>query len=122
MLYLRPPESAIMEKTPTRRFPRIPAQHVVMIHALGQRPLEEFARTRTIGLGGCMFVSEEPLVHGTPLDLAIALGGRVVRAESRVVYQKERAGKLHEVGVEFVDLSSSDRTFLEGVMAGRLES
>lgn len=111
-----------MDKNPTRRYPRIPAQHVVMIHAQGPCPLEEFARTRTIGLGGCMFVSEEPLGHGTSLDLAIALEGRVVRAGSRVVYQKERGGRLHEVGVEFVDLSSADRSFLENVMADRLES
>lgn len=68
-----------------------------------------------------MFVSEEPLGAGTPLDLAIALHGRIVRAGSRVVYEHAQGRQAHEVGVEFVDLSSSDRRFLEGLVAGRRE-
>jgi hypothetical protein len=104
-----------------RRYPRVPAQHVVLVRAQGRRPLEEFARTRTLGLGGCMFVSEESLGHGTPLDLAIAVDGRVVRTESRVVYEHVQGRFAHEVGVEFVDLSQADRRFLESVVAERLE-
>jgi hypothetical protein len=110
-----------MSPTPARRYPRIPAQHVVMVRSQGIRPLEEFARTRTLGLGGCMFVSTEPLGFGTPLDLAIALDGRVVRTESRVVYERQQGRNAHEVGVEFVDLSAADRSFLAFVVATRMD-
>ena len=104
-----------------RRYPRILAQHVVMVRLQGSRPLEEFARTRTLGLGGCMFVSEEPLGHGNRLELAISLAGRVLRADSRVVYEKELRGAGREVGVEFVQMDVNDRRFLEAVVSERLE-
>ncbi len=111
-----------MLDSPPRRFPRIPAQHVVLVRSQGERPLEEFARTRTLGLGGCMFVSEEPLGNGRPLELAIAVAGRVVRTGSRVVYERERGSFKHEVGVEFLGLSPADRNFLAAVVAERLEA
>ena len=35
-----------------RRFPRIPAEHAVMVRLLGGPRFEGFAKTRVIGLGG----------------------------------------------------------------------
>ena len=37
-----------------RRFPRIQAEHAVMVRLLGTKAFEEFARTRVIGPGGCL--------------------------------------------------------------------
>lgn len=97
----------------TRRFPRVQATHAVMLRLLGTSVFEEFARTRVIGPGGCMFVSEESLGFGSLMELSIALRGRVVKTDSRVVYEIRRSDTEHQVGVEFLRISSADRTFLE---------
>lgn len=101
-----------------RRFPRVQAEHAVMVRLLGVRPFEEFARTRVLGPGGCMFVSEESLGYGSLMELSIALQGRVLKTDSRVVYEVVQNGK-HQVGVEFLRISPADRAFLETVVAQR---
>src|ERR1700712_1696148 len=50
-----------------RRFPRTPAEHAVMVRLLGGPRFEGFAKTRVIGLGGCMFVNRESLGYGSPV-------------------------------------------------------
>jgi c-di-GMP-binding flagellar brake protein YcgR len=101
----------------TRRFARTQAQHCVMVRLLGSTGFEEFARTRVIGAGGCMFVSEESLGFGSLMELSIALRGRVVRTDGRVVYEIRRSDTEHQVGVEFLRISPADRTFLETLVA-----
>jgi c-di-GMP-binding flagellar brake protein YcgR len=101
-----------------RRFPRVQAEHAVMVRLLGVRPFEEFARTRILGPGGCMFVSEESLGYGSLMELSIALQGRVLKTDSRVVYENEQNG-MHQVGVEFLRISPADRAFLETIVVQR---
>lgn len=101
------------QTTKNRRFPRVQARHAVMVRLLGASPFEEFARTRVIGPGGCMFVSEESLGFGSLMELSIALRGRVVKTDSRVVYEIRRSDTEHQVGVEFLRISSADRAYLE---------
>jgi hypothetical protein len=96
-----------------RRFPRIPAKHAVMVRLLGGQPFEEFARTRVLGPGGCLFVSQESLGFGSLMELSIAVQGRVLKTDARVVYEVERDGREHHVGVEFLRISPADRWFLE---------
>lgn len=104
----------------TRRFPRVNAQHVCMVRVLGGlRPFEEFARTRVIGAGGCMFVSQESLGFGSLMELSISLQGRVLRTDGRVVYEIQKSPTEHQVGVEFLRISQSDKMFLEGVVEHR---
>jgi hypothetical protein len=100
-------------QTRNRRFPRCKAEHAVMVRLLGSSAFEEFARTRIIGAGGCMFVSEESLGFGSLMELSIALRGRVVKTDSRVVYEIRRSATEHQVGVEFLRISSADRAYLE---------
>jgi hypothetical protein len=100
-----------------RRFPRIQAQHVCMVRLLGVQPFEEFARTRVLGPGGCMFVSQESLGFGSLMELSISLKGRVLKTDSRVVYEIRRGDNEHQVGVEFLRISSADRAFLESLAA-----
>lgn len=101
----------------TRRFPRIDAQHVCMVRVLGgMRPFEEFARTRVIGTGGCMFVSQESLGFGSLMELSISMRGRVLRTDGRVVYEIEKSPTEHQVGVEFLRISPADKMFLEGLL------
>ena len=56
-----------------RRFPRITAEHAVMVTKAGAETLEEFAKTRDLGLGGCMFLSDEPVGPGSVIELLISL-------------------------------------------------
>src|SRR6185295_9609231 len=100
-----------------RRSRRIQAQHAVMVRLLGTSAFEEFARTWVIGAGGCMFVSEESLGFGSLMELSISLRGRVVKTDSRVVYEIRRSDTEHQVGVEFLRISSADREYLESLVA-----
>lgn len=102
-----------------RRFPRVPAEHAVIVRLLGVQPFEEFARTRVLGPGGCMFVSEESLGFGSLMELCIAVQGRVVKTDSRVVYEISKSPTEHQVGVEFLRISSTDRAFIENLVAQR---
>ena len=102
-----------------RRFPRVQAEHAVMVRLLGTKAFEEFARTRVIGPGGCMFVSEESLGFGSLMELSIALRGRVVKTDCRVVYEIRKTPSEHQVGVEFLRISPTDRAFLESFVAQR---
>lgn len=106
----------------SRRFPRVKAEHAVMVRLLGTLPFEEFARTRVIGPGGCMFVSEESLGFGSLMELSIALQGRVLKTDSRVVYEISRSPTEHQVGVEFLRISPADRAFLESFVSRKTQS
>lgn len=102
-----------------RRFPRVEAKHAVMVRLLGGQPFEEFARTRVLGPGGCLFVSQESLGFGSLMELSIAVQGRVLKTDARVVYEFERDGREHHVGVEFLRISSADRGFLQSFVGVR---
>lgn len=69
--------------------------------------MEELARTRVIGLGGCMFMSPLPVGSRAELEVLIAVDGAVVRTGGRVAYEIRR-GEEYEVGVEFLYVSSED--------------
>jgi hypothetical protein len=95
-----------------RRFPRIAAEHAVLVTKSGTDAVEEFAKTRNLGLGGCMFLSDEALGLGSVIEVLISLAGRVVPTTARVVY--EHAGdQRFEIGVEFLRLDPADRQFLQ---------
>ena len=106
-----------------RRYPRVPIDRPSLARVLDpepfQRPFEDFTRTRVLGSGGCMFLSPEPVGFGSLMELHIALGERVVRADSRVVYEREHGQGEHEVGVEFLRMSPADRAYVESVVAAR---
>jgi hypothetical protein len=95
-----------------RRFPRIAAEHAVMVTRAGPETLEAFAKTRDLGLGGCMFLSDEPLGTGSVIELLISLSGRVVRTTARVIYENA-SDRRFEVGVEFLRLDPADRELLQ---------
>jgi len=95
-----------------RRFPRIAAEHAVMVTKAGAEALEEFAKTRDLALGGCMFLSDEPLGAGSVIELLISVSGRVVPTTARVVYENA-SDRRFEVGVEFLRLDPADREFLQ---------
>lgn len=96
-----------------RRFPRISAENVVLVKSLGDEELEEFAKIRTMGMGGCGFMSAEPLGRGSVLDLLISVDRNVVNSRARVVYQQSLEEGGYEIGVEFIDLNDSNRELIQ---------
>ncbi len=105
------------EDRPRRRFPRIASEHTVLVRPLQGETAERFAKTRVVGLGGCMFVSEEAVGVEAILELLIAVGLRVVRVVARVVYEIPHADGGFEVGVEFLEVSPFDRAVVESLFA-----
>ncbi len=94
-----------------RRFPRMPAEIVVLVSRPEPQPVEGFGKTREVGLGGCCFVVPSSLGVGAELDLSLSIGGRVVSAAAQVVYEIPVERGV-EVGVEFLRLDGGDRQFL----------
>lgn len=101
-----------------RRFPRISSENAVLVKKLGPQVLEHFARTRVVGLGGCMFVSETPLGVGSAIEILISVKGHVIKAQARVVWELPAADGKTEIGIEFVNVAPSDRAALEGLLNG----
>lgn len=102
-----------------RRFPRIPAEHAVLVKPLGLEADEAFAKTRVLGLGGCMFVQDEPLGEGAAIELLISIRGQVIKTTARVVYEQPHPGGGVEIGCEFLFVSDKDRQVLEATFSGR---
>ena len=95
-----------------RRFPRIDSENSVLVRSLGAVRQEGLVKTRVVGLGGCMFVNDEPLGVGTFLDLALAISGDVAHTQGRIVYEIPRREGVLEVGVEFLGLSDEGRSLI----------
>jgi hypothetical protein len=99
-----------------RRFPRVPSENSVMITKLSADRVEGFTKTRVVGLGGCMIVSDVPLGVGSLLQIRIAVRGQLVSAVGRVIYETPAAPGELEVGVEFVEIAEPDRQVLQGLL------
>jgi c-di-GMP-binding flagellar brake protein YcgR len=103
-----------------RRFPRVSFEKPALVRLIGtDRPFEEFAKTRVLGAGGCMFVSRESLGFSTLMELMISCRGRVIKTDSRVVYEIRRGPGEYEVGVEFLRISPTDRAHVESIVTTR---
>lgn len=104
-----------MDDTPEgrRKYPRIPSKNSVLVRVLGDKEREGFAKTEIVGLGGCMFASNEALGEGSYLDLLIAVHHTVVKAFAKVAYEKPRDEGRWNIGVEFLQINEEDRKLLE---------
>lgn len=103
----------MMEKqVKRRRYPRIPSENAVLVKLLGSEVSEGFAKTGSVGLGGCMFVNSESIGVGAYLDLLISVRGTVAKAMARVVYELPDVNGC-QVGVEFIQITDADRRLLE---------
>lgn len=98
-----------------RKYPRIASRHSVLV----QKPegdVEEFARTKTVGLGGCGFLSNEPLGIGAVVNLLISVESSVLQSRARVVYELPCDDGRVEIGVEFVDMTPEDRRVINRLL------
>ncbi len=103
-----------------RRYPRIPSENAVLVTKLNKEIREEFARTKTVGLGGCMITSEESFGIETPLELLINIARDVVKVRTRVAYERHIDGKW-EIGVEFLELAMEDLIKVTSLFASKEE-
>jgi c-di-GMP-binding flagellar brake protein YcgR len=103
---------------PKRRFPRIPAKNTVLVTKLDGQSHEEFAKTKSLGLGGCMFTSDQCFGEETVLEMLITIGLDVIKTKVKVVYerQSENDEKVFEIGVEFVDIRERDQKTIERML------
>jgi len=104
-------------QTPSRRYPRMVAEYVVAyrrVAAGGSEVAAQYSRTRTLGLGGLMFESENPLEHGEILKLEIVLGEQTIKTKGVVVYVDRQNDGPWCNGVQFTEISENDRDALLG--------
>ncbi len=99
-----------------RRFPRLSTDNVVLVTTVGDLEAEQLARVSNVSLGGCQVVVERTLPRGTVVQVLVRVGGEVVDALGRVVYQLKRGGRV-EAGIEFFYLSENDQRRLGAVLA-----
>lgn len=92
-----------------RRLPRIASHNSVLVQKLGERDVEEFARTKTLGLGGCCFLSVEKFGIDSILNLLISVEHSVIQSKARVAYEMPTEDGRFEIGVEFVEMRPEDR-------------
>jgi hypothetical protein len=95
-----------------RRFPRIRSGNSFPVKRLDDETIGAFGKTRVIGIGGCMFVSEEEFGPGTLLGMAISVQGRAIQVVARVAYLRPQ-GSRFETGVEFLQADPWDRGLIE---------
>ncbi len=98
-----------------RRFPRVAAHATMMIERPDEQEVGGFARTSSIGRGGCSFRSDEALDVGTEVLVSISAGDEVVRARARVAHA-EPTGDAFEIGVEFLDFERGDQGTLDRLL------
>ena len=100
-----------------RRFPRIPSANTVLVAQVDGAEVDRFARTKSVGLGGCGFHYPEPLTPGAIVELMIAVRPEAIKTLARVVYQRPvPGGDGFEVGVEFLALAPEHRRTLERLL------
>ena len=107
---------------PTRRFPRVPSELPVRLRILGERRPEAVTRTQILSAGGCMLVSERSIGFGSLMAVTIACDGKMLHADCRVAWEKRKSPGEHEVGIEFLRITSRDRAVLEQLVAAKLDS
>jgi hypothetical protein len=101
----------------TRRFPRVPSANTVLVAQVDGEVVDRFARTSSVGLGGCGFLYPDPLTSGAIVELMIAVRPEAIKTLARVVYQiPSTDGEGFEVGVEFLALPAEHRRSLEKLL------
>lgn len=104
-------------QAPVRRYPRMAADFVVAFRRKlpdGSESDPQFSRTLTLGLGGLMFESDQPLDREDTLRVDIVLGEQTIVATGVVVYVDRQDGGPWKVGVQFTDITEEDRDTLLG--------
>lgn len=88
-----------------RQYPRLEARQAVLVRKVAEgTAVEELAPTKTIAVGGCSLLTEQAFGKGSPVELLIAMGERVVTARGTVVYENRCEDGRTETGIQFARL------------------
>lgn len=99
-----------------RRFPRIHARNAILVTRHEGVALEDIASTRSIGVGGCGFISRESFGRGSDVQLLISIGHNVVRASARIVYEEPLEDGSYDIGVEYTSVEAGDLERIEALV------
>ena len=102
-----------------RRFPRLRVEQPLFLEVLEERGPQGFARTRSLGEGGCSFNSPYDIGYLSLVKVNISLSGHVVSCDGRAVYQLPKDDGGYEIGVEFLRVSNEDRLHIRQLVSRR---
>lgn len=98
-----------------RRYPRVRDDHGVLVTRLTPGGLPRISTLESLGFGGCLFRHKEHLEPGTPVELVLTGGPRLVKVAGHVVRDHRLEDGTHEVAVEFSYVAPDDLPVLEGL-------
>jgi len=102
-----------------RRFPRLPLKNLMLVQKVAAPSVEALAKTRSLGLGGCMFSSQSSFGPGTLLDLLLSIEGQAIQTRAQVIYELPQPDGTYHVGAEFCDIPALDRALLQQFLEGK---
>lgn len=100
-----------------RRWARVDIDLPVLVRRPGDETLGRFGRLSNLSVGGGQVVLDRPLTAGGILKLRLTLGGRILETTAKVAYAFSKGGQEYRAGVEFLDLSPSDWSFIQQAVA-----
>ncbi len=106
-------------ETEHRRYPRIPARYAVLVRCIDP-PVEGFARTSDLSIGGCGVLTEERIPAHAAVELLITIDHQIVRVTGRSVYSRPRSDGRHEIGIEFLDVAYEDVELIEKIFVSKV--
>lgn len=98
-----------------RKYPRVNVEY-----DLSYRPIKAgrdnvyFTKAKTLGIGGLMFESEEPLPVDSFYYLKLVIGGITVETTGKVIYANRLDDGNYQIGIEYTDITDRDRELLLG--------
>ena len=96
-----------------RKYPRMEAECLLSYLKSGAVKEEAvIAQTKSLGLGGLMFESDNPPAIDDFLDLDLVLEERKVKLRGKVTYVDKSSPDSYQVGVAFVDIDDERRDIL----------
>jgi hypothetical protein len=98
-----------------RKWPRVPAEHLVSFTVFGQQgePEEKgTARTLDLGGGGAALEMTHHVEVGCRLEIKMVTGGHIVTASGRVAYNRYLSAGRWRVGVSFTEIGERDATII----------
>ncbi len=93
-----------------RRFPRLEWDFPLAYrHVDAGKEATFFTITKTLGLGGLMFESDNPLVIGETYFLTLSLDEDTLRLKGRVLYANKLRQGPYRIGMEYIDITEEER-------------
>ncbi len=102
-----------------RRFPRIKPEFPVLLKEINPEGTDTFARTKSLGIGGCAVLSDESMGQGSMVKVIVNAHGDTFQAVGRVVYELRGDTMEYEIGIEFLSLTPGDTKVIAGLIEAK---